>query len=73
MDCQDKLNEKNMRIRNHVMLVRARKLYSTIGGVTVGSRLAEGEEGVSEARTWRGSGVKPYYLDWCVRLAVRNE
>jgi len=34
--------------------------------VAVGSRLAEGEEGEREARTWRGGGVKPYDLDYVV-------
>ena len=38
-------------------------VFAPLGGVAVGSPLAEGEEGGSEARPWRGSGVKPYDLD----------
>jgi len=40
--------------------------YVTLGDGAVGSQLAEGGEGESEARTWRGRGVKPYYLDYVV-------
>ena len=38
----------------------------TLGGGVVGSRLAEREEGGSRGTFWRGSGVKPYYLDHVV-------